>query len=77
MRAAHQIEPTSTDRILKCLGLAIDEARLVRSINESRDMADELKTKQRSPERLAYIDREIEYLDARLAEVRKKADREW
>ena len=74
MRAAHQIEPTSTDRLLTCLGLAIDEAKLVRSIIESRDLAHKLKTEKLLPERLAYIDREIEYLEAKLAEVREKAN---
>ena len=73
MRAAHQIEPTSTDRLLTCLGLAIDEAKLVRSIIESRNLARKLETEESLPERLAFIDREIVYLEAKLAEVRQKA----
>ena len=74
MRAAHQIEPTSTDRLLTCLGLAIDEAKLGRSIINSRDLAYKLKTEKSLPERLAHIDREIVYLEAKLAEVREKAN---
>lgn len=32
MNISHQIEPTSTDHLLTCLGLAIDEAKLEREI---------------------------------------------
>ena len=73
MRTAHQIEPTSTDQLLTCLGLAIDEAKLVRTIIESKDLAFRLKTEKSLPKRLAHIDREIVYLEAKLAEVREKA----
>ena len=74
MRAAHQIEPITTNRLLTCLGLAIDEAKLVRSIIESKDLAYKQKTEKSLPDRLAHIDREIIYLEAKLAEVREKAN---
>ena len=38
-----QIEPTSTARLLKCMSLAIDETKLLRSINKSKLMVKQLE----------------------------------
>jgi len=38
MITSPQIEPVSTEHLLTCLGLAIDEAKLVRSIIKSKDL---------------------------------------
>ncbi len=68
-------EPGSTDRLLTSLALAIEEARLVRSIIESQGIADRLKSEQPVSKRLAHINREIEYLETRLAQLRGRANR--
>jgi hypothetical protein len=73
MNMSPEIEPGSTERLLACLGLAIDEARLVRSIIESREIAQNLKTEKTFSERLVELNREISSLEARLAEVRRRA----
>lgn len=68
-------EPASTDRLLASLTLAIEEARLVRAIIESKGIADRLRSETPVSGRLARIDREIEYLESRLAQLRKRTNR--
>ncbi len=68
-------EPVSTDRLLTSLTLAIEEAKLVRSIIESKSIADLLKSEQPLSKRLAHINREIEYLETKLAQLRSRANR--
>ena len=43
MNQSQAIEPTSTEHLLACLDLVIDEARLVMSIFKLKDTARELK----------------------------------
>ena len=69
-----EIEPVSTEQLLTCLGLAIDEAKLLRSLIESRELAARLKQENPFSDRLVYLNREIAYLEKKLAEVRRKAD---
>ena len=73
MHGNHQIEPSSTNSVLACLSLAIDEARLVRSIVNTRDQANRLIERASDPQRLAYLNRKIERLEVELAELRKRA----
>ena len=68
-------EPASTDRLLASLALAIEEARLVRSIIETKGIADRLRSEQPLSKRLAHVDREIEHLEARLAQLRNRTNR--
>ena len=68
-------EPASTDRLLMSLTLAIEEAKLVRSIIESKGIADRLKAEAPVSKRLARINQEIEYLETRLARLRSRANR--
>ena len=70
-----QIEPTSTGRLLTCLGLAIDETKLIRSINESREVFQQLETEDPGSHRLLFLKREISALEARLTKIRRKAKR--
>lgn len=74
MNTSHQIEPTSTVRLLSCLGLAIEETKLVRSLVKSREMARNIKTSKLFPQRSVYLSREIKGLEARLTQVRSKAN---
>lgn len=73
MNISHQIEPTSTEHLLTCLGLAIDEAKLVKTIVESKEEVDKLKAEKSVSKRLVHLNREIEYLEAKLIQVRSSA----
>jgi hypothetical protein len=70
-----QIEPASTGRLLTCLGLAIDEAKRVRSIIKSKDSAAELELEKPAPRKLILLNREIELLEAKLDKIRSQASR--
>ena len=70
-----QIEPTSTERVLSCMALAIDETKLVRSIIKSRDMASKLKKDNMFTQRFSYLNKEITHLESKLVLVRNKADK--
>ncbi len=70
-----QIEPTSTARILTCMSLAIDETKLLRSINKSKLMVKQLEAENPSTHRLIFLKKEISNLETRLIQVRSKARR--
>ena len=65
-----QIESASTERLLACLGLAIDEAKLVRLIIKSKDMAYKLKTENPFSQRLVNLNLKIAYLETKLVKFR-------
>ena len=75
MDTSHQIEPTSTAGLLTCLGLAIDETKLVRSINNSKAMIKQLEASNPSSHRLLFLRKEMSNLEARLAKIRSTASR--
>lgn len=66
-------EPASTRRLLINLSLAIDEARIVRNIV---DLSDNLRRIENSPDstsRAAYLRREIDDFELKLADLREMA----
>ena len=73
MDTSPQIEPTSTSRLLACLGLAIDETKLLKSIKNSRAMIAQLEAENPSSHRLLFLKKEISNLEARLAKTRSRA----
>ena len=75
MNISPQIEPVSTKQLLTCLGLAIDEAKLVRELIKSKDIARDMEAKNPAPRRLMLLNREIELLEAKLARVRSQSSR--
>jgi len=75
MNTFTHIEPTSTERILSCMALAIDETKLVRSILKSRDMASKLKRDNLFTQRFSYLNKEITNLESKLVQVRNRADK--
>ncbi len=75
MDISPQITPTSTARLLTCLGLAIDETKLVRSLNESREVIKQLESDDSCSHRLLFLRKEISNLEARLTKIRHKASR--
>ena len=70
-----QIEPTSTARLLTCMSMAIDEIKLLRSINKSKLMFKQLEAENPSSHRLIFLKKEISNLEARLTKIRRKASR--
>jgi len=70
-----QIDPASTARLLICLGLAIDETKLIKSIKNSAALIKQLETSNPSSHRLLFLKREISNLETRLAKTRSKANR--
>lgn len=73
MNSLPQIEPKSTDGILNCLALAIDEAKLMRSIAGSKAMVEQLKIASPRSNRLAFLNRQIADMEDQLAKTRKQA----
>lgn len=63
----------STNRLLNNLNLAIDQARFTRSSIKSRVLAN--RTSASIPRRLILINREIELLETKRAQVRCLSDR--
>lgn len=75
MKSSPEIEPKSTSHLLNCLGLAIDETKLLRTITRFRDMAMNLSEDDVFSGKLTYLNRQIEILEARLLEVRSQANK--
>ena len=75
MNPSTQIEPTSTDHLLTCLDLAIDETRLVRSLIKTKDMVSKLKEENPFSDSLLFLNIEVPYLEAKLIQVRSMANR--
>ncbi len=67
------MKPVSTEQLLTDLGLAVDEAKLVRSLIKSQDLARKLKKENPFSERLIYLNKEIKYMEDQLTKVRSKA----
>ena len=75
-----QIDPLTTTCVLKNLGLAIDEIKLVRSINsiyEQVGASEEISTSKAEhleSGRHRYLISELRFLNKRLESLRAKAD---
>jgi len=70
MSGTYSIAPTPTNRLLTALNIAIDEARLVRSILKSKDKKHKLSIEYPLSDKLADLDREIQYLEEKLIQLR-------
>jgi len=75
LNPSNQIEPTSADHLLTCLDLAIDEAKLVRSLIKTKDMISKLKEENPFSDSLFFLNIEIPYLEAKLIQLRSMANR--
>ena len=75
MNSSPKNELASTDHLLTCLDLAIDEAKLIRSLIKSKEMAFKLKDKNPFSDRLLFLNVEIPYLEAKLIQLRSMANR--
>jgi len=68
------IDPLTTNSVLKHLGLAIDEIKLVRSINSISQQVDMSGALQLESGRKHYLISELRFLQKRLESVREKAN---
>jgi hypothetical protein len=67
------IDPMSTECVLKNMSLAIDEIKLVRSINSISEQVEAKDAAQVESERRHYLISELRFLNKRLQTVREKA----
>jgi hypothetical protein len=68
------IDPLTTHCVLKNLGLAIDEIKLVRSIDSIREQVDNGKVEHLKSGRYRYLVSELRYLKKRLESLRAQAE---
>ena len=71
-----RIDPLSTSCVLKQLGLAIDEIKLVRSIDSLSEQMQLHRGYELDSGRRKYLVSEIRFLNKRLHTLREKADSE-
>lgn len=67
------IDPLSTQCVLRNMGLAIDEIKLVRSIDSIRQQVRMSNALQLESGRKRYLISELRFLNKRLRSVREKA----
>jgi len=67
------IDPLSTQCVLRNMGLAIDEIKLVRSIDSIRQQVRMSNASQLESGRKRYLISELRFLNKRLRSVREKA----
>lgn len=68
-----RIDPLTTGCVLQKLGLAIDEIKLVRSINSINEQVRSPDAAQLESGRHRYLISELRFLNSRLRAVREKA----
>jgi hypothetical protein len=68
------IDPLTTNCVLKYLGLAIDEIKLVRSIDSISEQVRMSRASQLESGRKRYLVSELRFLNKRLRSVREKAN---
>ena len=69
-----QIDPLTTNCVLKYLGLAIDEIKIVRSINNINEQVMLNSAVNLESGRKRYLISELRFLNKRLQSVREKAN---
>ena len=72
-QTSSSIDPLSTECVLKNMSLAIDEIKLVRSINSISEQVEAKDATQLESGRRRYLMSELRFLNKRLLLVREKA----
>ena len=75
MNITTRYEITSNDKLLNSLGLAIAEAQMTRSLLRAEETSYFTARDNGRLEKLQHLDREIDYLEAKLIEVKSKLNR--
>lgn len=68
-------EITSNDKLLTSLGLAITEAEMLKSLLKARQSSIKVDRETGQLRRLAQLNHEIDYLEAKLKEVKSRSNR--
>lgn len=68
------IDPQSTSCVLRYLGLAIEEIKIVRSIDNLTEQVRMSNAMHLEPSRRRYLISELRFLNKRLHSVREKAN---
>ena len=71
-QARNLIEPTTTNQLLANLSIAIDEAKIVRSIVEYYDHLRKIKYVPEAAKRAQFIRDEIVRLESKLSQTRSQ-----
>lgn len=69
---AHQREMVSTEQLQARMANALDEARHIQQLIETKDMVDTLNREYPLSERLNDLNREIACLEERIRDIRMK-----
>ena len=75
MNLSAEFQNTSPDHLLTCLGLAIEEAKSVKTQIKSKRVSMQVRPENPCPLILMQVNREIDYLQAKLTEVQSKVNR--
>ena len=75
MNLSSLYEITSNDKLLNSLGLAVAEAKMIRSLLKARESSIKADRNSNQTERLTHLNREIDYLEAKLVEIKSKMNR--
>jgi len=75
MNLSSLYEITSNDRLLTSLGLAVAEAKMIRSLLKARESSIRADPNGNQIDRLNHLNREIDYLEAKLIEIKSKTNR--
>lgn len=69
-----QIDPVSTDGVLRYMSLAIDEIKLLRSIDSLTEQVRLSHSLEFDPGRKRYLISELRFLNKRLQSLRERVD---
>lgn len=75
MNLSSLYEITSNDKLLASLGLAVAEAKMIRSLLKARDASAKAGRNGNQVKRLTDLNREIDYLEAKLIAIKSKTNR--
>lgn len=75
MNLSSLYEITSNDKLLTSLGLAVAEAKMLRSLFKARESSVKPDRSNGQLDRLGHLNREIVYLEAKLLETKSKINR--
>ncbi len=76
MNISELYEITSDDKLLNSLGIAIAEARMTRSLLRAEQTSVVTARSNGHLDKLTHLDKEIDYLEAKLIAVRSRLNRD-
>ena len=74
MNSQTETKLVSPESLLSLLELAVEEAKLVRSIADCRETMQKLKSEESGSQRIAQLIREVSIMELKLTNVRRKTN---